>query len=348
MALALFSRAPCAALLAVFVAAALAAAAPAKGDAVADYYKGRNLTLIISFAPGGGYDTYARTIIQHMPGHIPGKPTMVIQHMPGGGGVKAANYFEQVAPKDGSVIGMIADSIGVALRLKPQGAKFDPSKWEYIGRAVTAPTVLLVHKNAPATTLAALREKEIAIGSTGLGSMSYIGPKLFKELLGLKLKIVSGYTGTNPILLAIEKNEVHSVNFSWTSIKAVRSQWLADGTLIPLVEFAGEHSDDLPNIPLAADLAKDQDTKAAMAFVSSYAGIGRAFVAPPGFPADKLAALRKAFDATMKDPAFLADARKRKMVIAPATGEQLNKIMRTAMATPDSVIAKARVALSRK
>jgi tripartite-type tricarboxylate transporter receptor subunit TctC len=334
-----------AALAAVTVAGAATAA---RADAVADYYQGRNLSVIISFAPGGGYDTYARTIIQHMPGHIPGKPTMVLQHMPGGGGVKAANYFENVAPKDGSVIGMIADSIGVALKLKPAGAKFDPAKWEYIGRAVTAPTVLLVHKTAPATTLEGLRSKEVVIGSTGLGSMSYIGPKLFTEMLGLKLKIVSGYRGTNPILLAIEKNEVQAVNFSWTSIKAVRGQWLKDGTLIPLVEFALEHSDDLPNIPLASSLAKDEDTKKAMAFVSHYAGIGRAFVAPPGFPADRLAALRKAFDDTMKDPAFLADAKKRKMVIAPATGEQVNNIMRTAMQTPDSVIAKAKAALARK
>lgn len=262
--------------------------------------------------------------------------------------MKAANYFEQVAPRDGSVIGMIADSIGVALRLKPEGAKFDPAKWEYIGRAVTAPTVLLVHKNAPATTLDELRSKEVVIGSTGLGSMSFIGPKLFKEMLGLKLKIVSGYPGTNAILVAIEKNEVHAVNFSWTSIKAVRSQWLADGTLIPLVEFALEHSDDLKQIPLAQSLAKDEDTKKAMAFVSHYAGIGRAFVAPPDFPADRLAALRKAFDETMKDPAFLADAEKRKMVIAPATGQQVNKIMREAMATPAPVIEKAKVALGKK
>jgi tripartite-type tricarboxylate transporter receptor subunit TctC len=329
-------------------AVALAASAPARADAVADYYKGRNLTVIVSFAPGGGYDTYGRAIIQHMSGHVPGKPNMVLQHMPGGGGVKAANYFHNVAPKDGSVIGMIADSIGVALKLKPKGAKFDPAKWEYIGRAVTSPTVLLVHKSAPATTLDALKSKEIVVGSTGLGSMSYIGPKLFRDMLGLKVKIVSGYRGTNPILLAIEKGEVQSVNFSWTSIKAVRSQWLKDGTLIPLVEFAQEHSSDLPNIPLASDLTRDPDTRKAMAFVAHYASIGRAFAAPPGFPADKLAALRKAFDATMADPKFLADAKKRRMDIAPATGEQVNKIMREAMATPNSVIRKAQAAIAKK
>lgn len=348
MALASFSRTSRAALLAVSAVAALAAVPAARADAVAEFYKGRNLTVIISFAPGGGYDLYARTITQHMQQYIPGQPTIVLQHMPGGGGVKAANYFDNIAPQDGSVIGMISDSVGVSLKLRPKGAKFDPAKWEYIGRAVTSATVLLVHRNAPATTLEALRETEITAGATGTGSMSFMGPKIYREVLGLKTKVVSGYPGTNPIVLAIEKGEVHAVNWGWASAKSVRSQWIADKTLIPVVQFALERAPDLPDVPLALELAKDPGDKEAIRFMSHYAAVGRAFVAPPGIPRDRLAALRTAFGDTMKDAKFLADAKKRRMDVEPASGEALNRVMRQAMATPGSVIAKAQEALSRK
>lgn len=347
----MFERAPRRAVRAASfagLAIAVAAAGPARADAVEDFYKGKNITILISFAPGGGYDVYARTIVQHMDKHIPGKPALILQHMPGGGGVKAANYFENIAPQDGSVLGMIADSVGIAKKLKPQGAKFDTATWEYIGRAVTSSTVLLVHKDAPATTLDALRTKEIVAGATGTGSMSFMGPKAYRELLGLKVKVVSGYTGTNPIVLAVEKGEVHAINWAWASAKSVRSQWIKDKTLIPLIEFSTEHSADLPNVPLASDLAKDPETKEAIEFLSSYAGIGRAFAAPPRIPKDRLAALRAAFDKTMKDPAFLADAKKRNMDIEPASGEAVNAIMRKAMATSDAVIKKAQEALSTK
>ena len=328
--------------------AALAFVATAKADAVGDFYKGKNLTAIISFAPGGGYDVYARTIAQHLQQYIPGSPTIVLQHMPGGGGVKAANYFDNIAAQDGSIVAMIADSVGVSLKLRPKGAKFDPAKWEYIGRAVTSATVLLVHRNAPATTLDALRKTEITAGATGTGSMSFMGPKVYREMLGLRTKVVAGYPGTNPIVLAIEKGEVHALNWSWASAKSVRGQWLTEKTLIPLIQFALERAPDLPNVPLALELAGNADDKAAIRFMSHYAAIGRALAAPPKIPRDRLAALRKAFDDTMKDPKFLADAKKRKMDIEPATGEAVNKVMREAMATPASVIAKAQSALNRK
>ncbi len=315
------------------VVAASAVVSSAQADAVGDFYKGRNLTTIISFAPGGGYDVYARTIAQHMEQYIPGKPTIVLQHMPGGGGVKAANYFDNIAAQDGSVIAMIVDSVGVSLKLRPKGAKFDPAKWEYIGRAVTSATVLLVHKGSPATSLEGLRKAEITAGATGTGSMSFMGPKVYREMLGLKVKVVAGYPGTNPIVLAIEKGEVHSINWAWASAKSVRGQWLSDKTLVPLIQFSLERSADLPNVPLALELTDNADDKAAIRFMSHYAAIGRALVA---------------FDMTMKDPKFLADSKTRKMDIEPASGEAVNKVMREAMATPASAIAKAQEALNKK
>lgn len=326
------------------LAAAAMLAAPAAADAVADFYKGRKVTLVAAASAGGGYDSYARTVTQHLSRHLPGAPDFVMQFMPGAGGLTAANYLYNVSPRDGSVIGLISNAAPVYQVLKG-GVKYDASKFNYIGRAGSMQYVIMVWHENGVKSLDDMKSKEVIFGASGKSQSNYMVPILLKNLLGLKARVIAGYPGTKEISLALEKGEVGGRAGAWSSWQTGHAHWLRDRKVIPVAQAGLEKAADLPDAPLLLDLAKTEEERAVLELLASDAAVGRGFMMPPGVPKDRVQAMRRAFDATMKDPAFLAEAKKRRLLIEPMTGENLQAIVDKTVAAPPNVVTRAKQVL---
>lgn len=329
-------------------------AAQAASQSPADFYKGKVLTIILGAGPGGGYDLYARTIMKHLVGHIPGKPKYVLQFMPGSGGLKAANFFYTVAAKDGSKLAKLSNMLPVFQLLRP-GVKYDASKLNYIGRAASMQYVAMVWHTTGVKSLEDARKikKPIAFGSTGLTQSNYIVPMVMKKLLGANFKIVSGYPGTSSIMKALEQGEVQGRAGAWSSWISRSSRFIDAGQVIAIAQSGLEKATDIRDgngnpAPLLLDLAKNDDERAILKLLASDAAVGRNFSVPPGVPKERVKALCRAFDATMADRAFLADAKKRKLIIEPKTCEWLNKMVAEVIATPKPLVARTKKMLGWK
>jgi tripartite-type tricarboxylate transporter receptor subunit TctC len=325
----------------------VSAGALADAKAVAGFYQGKTITIVVSAGPGGGYDLYSRTLSRHFGKHIPGKPAFVLQFMPGAGGVKAANYLYNVAPEDGSVIGNVSNTLTLIQLLKG-GVKFDVAKFNYIGRAAAMNAITMVWHNAPATSLEDLSktDKILIFGSTGVGQQGDIHAKAIKNVLGYSnIKIVTGYKGSANVNMAMEKGEVHGQASAWSSWKSRQGAWVKERKIVPLVEHGLVKSPDNPGAPLILDLAKNDFEREVLKLISSDTVVGRVFVTPPGVPEDRATALREAFTETMKDSDFLADAKAKKMELWPMPGEELQEIVSGATNADPKVIAAAKKAL---
>jgi tripartite-type tricarboxylate transporter receptor subunit TctC len=314
---------------------------PAGADAVADFYRGRTVTFLVTNPPGGSYDVYARLMAEHMPKHIPGNPNIIVQNMPGGGGSLGLNHFYQTAPKDGTMLVFPPDAYAVAQLLTPKVVKWDARKLISIGRIVPVNPVLMVRKDAPATTREALKKTEIVVGCTGRSSQSFIMAAMMKRFLDYNFKIICGYKGSAPLTLALERGEVHAQSSAWASWRIRDRDRISSGELVPVVQVGLARETEVPNVPLMQELTDDPKAKRVLEFVSAGSAIGRSIAAPPGTSADRVAALRKAFNETMKDPALRADAEKREAQIEPATGEQIQAVVDRALATPPELIKLA-------
>ncbi|MPY69806.1 MAG: hypothetical protein GEU92_06950 [Alphaproteobacteria bacterium] len=319
-------------------------ALPASADEVADFYRGKTITLVVGAGPGGGFDLYARTLSQHMSKHLPGSPNIVLQFMPGAGSITATNYVYKVAPRDGSIFALPSQSVALFQRLE-SGIRYDAAKMNWLGRMVSATGVLVVWHQAPATTLEEMKNREVIFGAHGKGQDTYFFPQLMNKLLGYKFKTVLGYPGSADVMHALERGETHAYVYIWASLKSRQGAWLNEGKLIPFANYSLETPADRPDLPLVTDLATDPDHKAIFEFFSSIATVGRSFATPPEVPRARVTALRKAFSETMTDPAFLADAKKRKMDIEPMAGEAIQEVIAKTVATPEAVIDKAKAAL---
>jgi len=284
-------------------------AIPTQAAGVADFYKDRTVTIMVGFGAGGGYALYARTLGQHMGRHIPGNPNIVLQFMTGAGGNKAANYFYTVAPRNGAVFAHLSNSAALQQVLRPKRIRYDASKLNYLGRMVSMRSSLIVWHTSPAITLANFRKKTLIFGATGRAGQDYMNPMLMKNVLGFKVKVVTGYKGSRSINNAMEKGEVHAMANSWGSVKARLGQWLDKKQIVPLAMIGLTPSPDRLDIPLVLDMAKSKEDQQLLESMASTTAVGRAISTPPEIPSDRLAALRAAFDATMKDPKFLADAK---------------------------------------
>jgi len=327
-------------LAALALAAALAAVAPANAQSVADFYKGKQLTMVIGFGAGGGYDLWARTIARHMGKHIPGNPTFIPQNMPGAGSITAANHIYGIAPKDGTALGIIARDAPLAPLSGAEGARFDALKFTWLGSPTAETNICFAHKNAGIKTFAELQQKELIIGDTGPGTGTYVYPRVVNAVLGTKFKIVGGFPSSSDVFLAIERGEVHGFCESLDSAMSKKPSWFTDGTIHVLFQGGAEPHPGLKGVPFVFDLAKTEEQKQTLAFVYAGQGIGRPFVAPPGLPPDRAKALRDAFQATLKDPDFIADAKKQKLDVEPVPGEKIASILAQLYATPKPVIEK--------
>ena len=314
---------------------------PAAADSVADFYKGRTVEMYIGYSVGGGYDTYARLLANHIGKHIPGKPTVITKNMPGAGSAKLANWLYNVAPKDGTAIGAIGRGTGFDPLFKIKGAQFDGTKFNWLGSANDEVSVCVAWQGSGVTKFEDVQAKELIVGGTGASADTDQFPKIMNGVLGTKFKIVTGYPGGNEVGLAMERGEVKGrCGWSWSSVKSLHMDWVKDKKIHILVQLSLEKHPDLPNVPLVMDLAKTPDDKGILKVIFTRQVMGRPFLAPPGIPAERVAALRKAFMDTMKDKQFVAAAEKAKLEITPVPGEKLQNLVKEAYDSPPALVAK--------
>ena len=314
---------------------------PAAADSVADFYKGKQVDLYIGYSVGGGYDTYARLLANHMGKHIPGKPTVITKNMPGAGSAKLANWLYNVAPKDGTAVGAIGRGTGFDPLFKIKGAQFDGTKFNWIGSANDEVSVCVAWQGSGVTKFEDVVAKELIVGGTGASADTDQFPKIMNGVLGTKFKIVTGYPGGNEVGLAMERGEVKGrCGWSWSSVKSLHMDWVKDKKIHLLVQLSLEKHPDLPDVPLVMDLAKNDDQKRILKLIFTRQVMGRPFLAPPGIPADRVKALRTAFMDTLKDKDFLAAAAKAKLEITPVAGDKLQTLVKEAYDSPPALVAK--------
>ncbi|HEY8581122.1 MAG TPA: hypothetical protein VIL72_14640, partial [Beijerinckiaceae bacterium] len=313
----------------VFGCALAAGLAPlsAQAQTAEDFYRGKTLDHIVPTSPGGDYDLRSRLMARHFSRLIPGNPSIVVRNMPGGLGIAAANYLAKVAPRDGTVLHTIFQNMPTLQAIGAKEVQFDVREFGWIGNTTNTPNVINSWHTTGITKIEDVFTRELVVGAPGAASSSYVYPAAMNAVLGTKFRIVTGYPGGNDVNLAMEKGEVGGRGSnSWASWKSGHPHWLAEKKIHILVQVALERAPDLKDVPLMHELAKNEEDREVLRFISSDMGISRAVVTTPGVPADRLTALRRAFDAMMKDPEFLADAGKTKMDISPSTGEQAQEV----------------------
>ena len=306
----------------------------------------RAVDLYIGYSVGGGYDIYARLLARHMGRHLPGKPTIVPRNMEGAGSLRLANWLYKAAPRDGSAFGTIGRAVAFEPLFGEQGALFRGTEFGWIGSANDEVSVCAAWGRTGIGRFEDLYAQEVFVGGTGGNSDTDTFPKALNSILGTRMKLVTGYPGGNDITLAMQRGEVQArCGWSWSSIKTNHAAWVKDGTLKILAQLALEKHPDLPQVPLILDMVKTQEQRTVLRLVFAGQVMGRPFLAPPGVPAERLATLRKAFMATMQDPAFLAEAEKIKLEIRPVPGEAVQKLVAEVYSSPPEVVKKAAAAL---
>jgi tripartite-type tricarboxylate transporter receptor subunit TctC len=312
---------------------------------VAQFYKGKTVTAMVGFSPGGTDDMWTRLIALHIGSHIPGNPTVVPQNVPGAGSLLLANQIYNTQPEDGTVFGLINRGLPFEKLLKGPGVLFDPQKISYVGSPDIDTGICAARTDGPVKTVEDLRTKSLVVGSTGSGADSAIYPQVLSSLLGLKFKIVNGYPGSSDISLAVERNEVQGECVSYITV--ARSAPYRDGKVKFLFQLAAEPDPHIPDVPLVSTLAQTDAQKASLNLFIMRVAVGRPFVAGPKVPADRLAALRQAFADTVKDPAFVADAKKAGLTPHYVSPEKISSIVAQAYAAPPDAVANLTKAFGR-
>ena len=326
---------------------ALALAAPARADAVADFYRGRTITLVVGYGPSGGYDLFARLTARHLGRYIAGNPAIVVQNMPGAGSLRATNYLYAVAPRDGSVIGLFArDMPLLAILGVNRSAIFDPRKFTWLGSSSDFSRdayLLMVRSDAPAQSIEAARRPgtpPLVLGGTALGAAGSDVPLILRDTLGINLTVVGGYPDSGAIFLAVDRGELNGRTVDLSSAKALRPEWLApNGGMHALVQFArATRHPEFPDLPTARELARNDDARALIEFAELSYRISRPFAAPPGVPAERAKALRDAFLAVQQDQEYLAEAARLRLEISPIGAEEVGETIERIAAAPPSVL----------
>src|SRR5258708_6650409 len=328
-------------LLRFVTAAVLLAPVPAMADPIADFYRGRTINLFVSFPPGGGYDIYARILVPYFTRHIPGNPAIVIKNMEGGSGVRAAGYISTITPQDGTSLGLFLDTLTLGKVLGGPG-EFDPVKLTWIGRIVSTATLAMVWHTAAVQSIEEAKQRPIIIAASVPSNSSSFIPTALNDLIGTKFKIVRGFPGSPPMALAMERGEVDAIGgMSWEAIQLTKPDWLTEKKARGLYTHGAQRIRELPDVPGLLDLAVDDKSRRILVLMGRGPAIGRSLVAEPGIPGERAQALRKAFTATMEDPEFVADMHKRNLGVEPLSGEEVQKIVAAAVATPKELVEQA-------
>ncbi len=334
-------------LLATLAGVLVLGAPSAQADPVADFYKGKQVRMIVRTTVGGDYDQYSRLVARFMGKYIPGNPSFIVVNMPGGGGITAANYMAQVAPRDGTVMGVLSQGLPMdqALGISPQ-LKADLREFNWIANVVYSNQLLVVWHASPTKTIEDAKKRVTTIGTTGAGSVSVQYPAFYNNVLGTKFKIVFGYPGGQMIDLAMERGEVEGRGANpYSGWMASKPTWIPEKKIIPLVQAGIEKEPALPDTPLLNDLSVRDEDRPLVRFMTNSSAVGRPLATTPGVPAERVAALRRAFDATVRDPEFIAAAEKENMEIRPQSAQVLTDIVLGLLSAPQDVRDRMKVAL---
>lgn len=335
-------------IIAAAIGVALSSGAQAQED-VAAFYAGKQVRIIVGIGVGSGYDTTARLIGRHIGKHIPGKPDVIVSNQPGAGSATMSNSLYASGAKDGTVIGAPFNGMPTMQLLQPEAARFDPTKFGWVGSANRAYQLTYSWHGSPIKTMKDIFEREFVVGSQAPGSSQYDYPAVANVLFGTRFKIVNGYEATPKIHLAMERGEVMgSAATSFSTVKAITGDWLPTKKIIPLAQWALKKHPELPDVPLWLDVAKTEEQRQALRLLLVRLEFGVPYFTPPGVPPARLNALRRAFDATMKDPDYLADSAKAKLEVDPMTGEDVEKLVAEAAKTPPAVVKLVRDAMAVK
>jgi len=319
-----------------------ACAVPALGAGVADFYKGRQIVMAMGTSPGGSFQVYTQVFAAHMGKHIPGHPTIVANFMPGAGGTKAANYYYAVAAQDGSQI-LMTHALSTTQMLRPKGLKYDAQKFNWLGAFSAINQLLTVWHTHPVNKWQDLKKTQLVMGSFAKNHLTYQWLYMTNALLGTKMKLVTGYRGGAKNHLAMQQGETAGWAASWGNLNGTKPQWLANKTVKLLINYGLERIPEIPDVPTLSELVKPED-RAIVDFLSAGTPVSRSLAVGPKVPADRVAALRKAMEDTMKDPGFLADAKKRKIPLRPRTWQEVDALVKQVVTAPPELVARVKKA----
>jgi tripartite-type tricarboxylate transporter receptor subunit TctC len=334
-------------LLALIVACIVALPANAQEDPAA-FYKGKVVRLIVGVGVGSGYDINARLLARHLPKYIPGNPSVIVQNQPGAGSLTMTNQLYAAGPFDGTAIGASFNGLPTTPLLQPAGARFEAVKLNWVGSTNRETQAMYVWNTSPIERLSDLASKEMIVGAQAPGSTQYDYPKLAEKLFGWKVKVITGYEATPKIHLAMERGEVHGTWANWSTLKAISEQWIKEKKIRILAQWALRKHPELPDTPLIIEQAKTEEQKQSLDLALARLEFGRPFFMPPNVAPDRVNAIRRAFDATMKDKEFLEEADKLKIEIDPLTGEQVGRLVEQIYKTPAETVARVRDAMAPK
>jgi tripartite-type tricarboxylate transporter receptor subunit TctC len=315
---------------------------PASAEPVADFYRGKTISLYVGFPPGGGYDLYSRVFAPYFSRHIPGNPAIVLKTMLGGSGIKAAGYMTTVTPQDGTSLGAFLDAQTLGKVLGGPG-DFDPVKMMWIGRIVSTATVSVVWHTSPVQTIEQAKRQELLMAGTVPSNTSNFIPTALNDLIGTKIKVIMGFRGSPDQALAMMRGEVSSIGgMSWEAIQANHKEWITENKIRILYAQGAQRIKELPDAPGLLDFATDERSRNLLALLGSGPDIGRSLVAEPGIPPERAAALRKAFMAAIEDPEFVVEMKKRNLNIEALSGEEVQRIVAASVATPKELVDQAK------
>ena len=304
-----------------------------------NFYAGKQISYYIGYAPGGGFDLYARLLAKHIGNHIPGKPAVVPQNMPGAGGLKAAGYMYSVAPKDGTALCTTGEGTVLDHVLNAPGTDYDPAKFNWIGMLVPHYTIFFTWHTSPAKTFADVQKRETVFGSLGSGSSDYF-PRALNKLAGAHFKLITGYRGSADVLLAVEREEVEGGFGLWQDLKERKSEWLAEKKINPIIFLSPKRVPEYPDVPLVNEVGTTPENKEILDLLAR-GEVGKSVFTTPGVPSDRVTLLRKAFSEALEDPAFKADAQKSNIYIEPMNGEELQRYVDRIVSVPKDLAKKA-------
>jgi tripartite-type tricarboxylate transporter receptor subunit TctC len=315
----------------------------ARADQISDFFQGKTLQLVIGYDPGGGYDLYARALARHMTDHIPGRPTIIVQNMPGGGSIKAANYLYGVAPKDGTVFGGFSRGVPMdPLFGRTDGVQYDATKFNWIGSISSEVSVCAFRAGAGIASWSDMQTKPFTIGATGVGADSDVFPTVLRNMFHLPLKLVSGYKSAADVVLAMQRGEVDGrCGWSWNSIVSANKALYEANGIVVVAQIALQRLPALKDVPLVTDFADGPDQLTTLKLLISRQSLARPYVLPPGVAPERVAALRDAFDATMTDPQFLTDAQGIGLEVDPMRGADAAALVGDIYATPPADVKNA-------
>jgi tripartite-type tricarboxylate transporter receptor subunit TctC len=322
--------------------AILLAPAVAHAQSVEEFYRGKTINMIIGYPVAGANDFFARTVARHIGKYIPGQPRVVPRNMPGGGSFVAANHLFNVAPRDGTVLGLLAATIPLEQALGAPNVKFKAGEFNWIGRMAPGTNVTFVWSSSPVKTIEDAMTTQVILGSTGRSATPTVYPSVLNNVLGTKFKMVMGYEGSTAAMLAMERGEVEGHSTSWDGLRAFRGNWVRDGRIRILVQYAVRRHPDLPDVRTSVELGRNEEETQILRVVAHATEVGKMVLSTPGVPADRVAALRRAFDAMVGDPEYIADMKAQGLELTPMGGQELQQFVEEIGRVPPAILDKVK------